>query len=622
MREDQKVSSTTQDESVQAPCVASVPCTMFGSAQPADSDTQAADTSEYNRLPPLHEPRSLMNELSPDPPTPYKPIVRRPAKPSVLPSLFKPRSQRSPLLPFRVAAMQDTSEGVNAGDEMRPAMRAASTEPDAVRREGLGQHSPAEMTSAVLQPPLPPLVASAALSMAPSEAAGGETPTAEDAVVLLCQQQQQRLWMEESAGRDDLHAQERNAFTKLEVALGNEQMLILAQEGGRNAQQEVAEVQEEEAARAKERAAMLAAHAELASRTVMEAVVVQKTAAKREELLQQHRKGYDRISQEEHDALLEVFKWHKAHQPLGPGCFIRGPEEDPRLLPPVRERGEGDNRGSTPHTRLSPFKPSTERTAFARPIVKQRSIAGDCSQGKTTATTVMPTTMRSEEEAVCRVLVFDEAEVGELRVSREEVAREVPFAEEGKARLRQEKARRHHVLQKDSVREEFLLAVTATCESILAMESERWTALMEDAFDDLCAAEERTRLREAYEAEERARRQEFEQARVDIKCCILAEDFIEDDEAQAAAEGEWKPDGRLTDGFVSADELSASVGVTPMPATKALSSATSMCDGEVTVLDFFRTPAQRGSVSQHLGEVVQHHQELERRQSDARSQKR
>ncbi|KPA84729.1 hypothetical protein ABB37_01228 [Leptomonas pyrrhocoris] len=321
--------------------------------------------------------------------------------------------------------------------------------------------------------------------------------------------------------RSALQANEEVAFTSVLIRALQERTELLA--GNEAEELVVAEALE----RAKARHEMLQVievevAARLREQRLGELLEVQFSA-----LLPAHESGYRRIEEDERADLRELFLWHKEHRPLGPGCFIKGPEEDYRLKYPSR----GTSAATGSHDRYSLVVGSGRRStlSFAR---SSREYAGQLRHKNSPSVT-----LNGALGELALLPITDGRTTRATSVTQDGTfgpGEEAIFVEEGRLRLKAQKTRRHAELREQRRFTDLAEAQTDARQYVLAEEALCWMHLTRAGVDGLYAAKEAARVRELTEADEKAARAEKEAQRSAMKAQLMRECGLLEDTVNAA----------------------------------------------------------------------------------------
>jgi hypothetical protein len=490
------------------------------------ASTSAADeAAPYN--PASTTPHSLMNELPPRPPSPYKTMQHTahrssPGKSSVVSSFVRGRRN----LHVVSAAVPYTSK------PQLPATLSYSRNPQGKGRSELEQRS-WQVCNSGANSLIYQSTQHGDCAVVYVDAETHDSAMQHD---LVYEAPRQLLVEQEENERSALLANEEVVFTSVLISALQAQAEMLA---GNDAEELVL-------AAARQRAE--------ARREMLQVIEVEVAARLREQrlgemlavhfraLLPAHAVGYRRIEEEERDDLRGLFLWHKENRPLGPGCFIKGPEEDYRL--------RYVSRGTSAATATSLGSRSGVATANATgarsglsSAMSSRDYAEQLRQGKS-------------------VLLTPKGALGEFALlpasSTEPTGRTPPstqdgtygpgeeavYVEEGRLSLQAKKARRHAELRERRRYSDLLEAQADARQYVLAEEALCWVHLTCEAVDSQYAAVEAARRRKLTEAADAEALAERVAQRSALKAQVMRERGLLNDDAAtlANASGEVQVD--------------------------------------------------------------------------------
>ncbi|KPI90784.1 hypothetical protein ABL78_0017 [Leptomonas seymouri] len=493
----------------------------------ATEKTSAAPADEV----PTYDPttttqHSLMDELPPLPPSPYRAMKQTkqrtsPGKPSIASTFLRGR-RKLQVSPAAVAAAAETLSGT-------PPPRSTE-ESDPNNRGGTPMAFDNAPNSLVYQ------------SIQNGDSAmfytNAETHDSAMQQYLLYEAPRQRLVEREENERNATLAKEEVAFTSAIINALQERAELLA---GNEAEELVVSVALERASARREMLRGIEAEvgARLREQRLAEMLELQSHA-----LLPAYEAGYHRIQGEEREDLRRVFLWHKENRPLGPGCYIKAPEEDYRLryssrCTSVASTGPGRRSLALRTSRRSTARSQrTSRDYVA--LLRQRN--SSATSARDTLKELVPLPLAESQKARNVPLIQD----GTFGPGEEAV-----FVEEGRLRLQAQKARRHEELRERRRFAELVEAQTEARQYVLAEEALCWMHLTRAAVDGLYAAKEAVRLGKKEATEREAREERLAQRNV-LKEKLLRErglqegaviptDAVKSGEPEAAALGAGAP---------------------------------------------------------------------------------
>ncbi|GET91514.1 hypothetical protein, conserved [Leishmania tarentolae] len=328
----------------------------------------------------------------------------------------------------------------------------------------------------------------------------------------LCEVQSHYYVSAEENMRNQILAGEEFAFTNLTIEALRERAELLA--GDSTAALVIRDAQR----RAEQRQAMMKEIEENVSLRLHEQRMEQLLAIELEALMPAHAAGYERIVHEEAASLGEVFRWHKENRPLGAGCFIKAPEEDSRLKYALRSTTAENVSGNQLVLAKGCNGASSVRSSrmyLAQLLQKGKS--SHCS-----ANALGPLAITAGGEAAAPASVLD----GTLPVTDEAL-----FAEEGRARLQAAKDRRYRELRGLRAVMDLQEAAMAEQQEVLGEEAAAWMQITGLEVEGFYAAKEATRQRKKQEAIESAATSDRVTQKNEAKVRLLRQRGLPVDEA-------------------------------------------------------------------------------------------
>ena len=496
----------------------------------AADGTLTASTEEtpfYN--PAMTTPHSLLHELPPRPPSPYKSMQHNthrtsPDKCSVASSFFRGRRN----LYLGAAAAAFTGAGSAASTRSMPSPFSGCGDDFVYQPTQRGDsaviHVDAKTHDSVMQQ------------------------------YLVYEAPRERLVEYEENERSALLAGEEVAFTSIVIRVLQARAELLA--GDEAAEIVVAAaLQRAEARREMLQVIEVQVSTRLREQRLGEMLEVQFRA-----LLPAHAAGCRRIEADEREDLRRLFLWHKDHRPLGPGCFIKGPEEDYRLR--YASRGTSAATARSPGGRSLVMRGQCSGLSSAS---SSRAYAAQLRQQKAASAT--------PNGALGELVLFDQfggRASGTMSSTQDGTlgpGEEAVFAEEGRLRLLAEKTRRHDELRERRRFTDLAEDQADARQYVLAEEALCWMHLTCAAVDDLYTAKEATRVRKMTEASEAGARAELEAQRSALKEQLRREHGFptnaQEEEAEKDKVGEEACREAPLDGAAAA--VAKSVAQTPDP---------------------------------------------------------
>ncbi|TPP43695.1 hypothetical protein CGC21_20470 [Leishmania donovani] len=278
--------------------------------------------------------------------------------------------------------------------------------------------------------------------------------------------------------RNHLLAGEEVAFTNLIIEALQARAELLA--GDEAAELVIRDAQK----RAEERQAMMKGIEKNVALRLHDERMAQLLAIEFEALLPAHAAGCESILREQAADLGEVFRWHKENRPLGAGCFIKSPGEDSRLTDARRGTGAAKFLGSRLALAKGSHRASCARSSRAYLAqLLQKSTSSCC-----TTAALGPLAINTGEDPAP---LLD----GTLPVTDEAL-----FQEEGRARLQAAKDRRYVELRGLRAVIDVQEAAAAARENVLEEEAMCRMQITRLEVDGMYAAQEATRERKKREA--------------------------------------------------------------------------------------------------------------------------
>lgn len=439
------------------------------------ADASAAEAADripsYN--PASTTPHSLMHELPPRPPSPYKSMQHKlhrsaQAKASVTSTFLRGRRTVPGVPAAPAASAEREARGAEWSESAEHALDYRRTK----RGDSAVVHADTETHDSAMQQ------------------------------FLVFGVPRQRIVEREESTRNALLAGEEVAFTGLLIHALQERAELLA---GHESEELVvaAALQRAEARQEMLKVIEVEVAARLREQRVAEMLEVQFAA-----LLPAHAAGYERIKAEEREGLKEVFQWHKEHRPLGPGCFIKGPEEDYRL----RSVSRGTSAGTSPGHGRTPLAVASLRSTVSSTHSSREYAAQLRDKNSRSAT---PNAALGE-----LALLTSADDSGHIPSTQDGTfgpAEEAIFAEEGRLRLQSQKARKFAELQDRRRFTDLAEAQADARQYVLAEEALCWMHIIQGTVDGHYAAAEATRVRLASEATANAARAERDAERAAMR---------------------------------------------------------------------------------------------------------